>query len=96
MEIKNLDCPACMGEQSMHKRAIGKFHGIIAGIGVIIVIIAIIDIFFSIMNALTPGLNIGVGFIPTIILLAIGIFFQWSIKVWKCSHCGYYVNRHGK
>lgn len=93
MKVSKLDCPACKNEQSMSKLQISRYGGTNNLIGIILVIVALIDLVISVVSLFS--LTTMSGFVSSLILLGIGVHISSSKKVWKCSHCGYFVDRHG-
>lgn len=100
-----LDCNACKTEKSMEPTKIPKFNLILRFIGYIILIPSMIGLFIacvilgtSVASADAAGLAFGFGFaafiaVTSIVSGLIGWILIMDRKVFKCSVCGFVLDR---
>lgn len=102
MKVSVLDCTACHGAQSMKAIKIYRFSGLVAFIGWILALPSIIGIAMSVVMffvmAMSPD-GKDVSFVSVIFGLmslssgVLGYFLIMKKKVYRCSNCGYVIDR---
>ena len=101
-----LDCTACKKERTMVKASVGRFPLFIQFIGGLFAVPSFLGMLFGVivtMRAVTTlnnGIEIGTGAIAGLTIIspsAIGGLIGWLLvmrkKVYKCSRCGFVLDR---